>query len=363
MILLSLFLSGNGCKKSPQYNDPFDAHCIEAANALNRDDAKTLRKQLVNGVNPDLKLLDGNSLLYCAASVGAVECIKTLIEYGADINIQSNEGTALHIVAANYSDNKEAAAKLLIDAGIDVSIKNASGFTALDNARANNSTEIASIIENRMKQLGVEITDSFTEISSTPDVSIKSIRGDGLYFCSFTSDERFFGRNATLLDIITFIPNSPEWVFEIENLPEDKLWVEVKKKPIVREQNWLILKNAFEETFGLEFVLEKRQVDLLALSVNPERKITISSSIGNGEFNYGYTEKGIQLRNCSMDDLCTFLSKQFEVEIVNQTGILEKFDLNLDYDPLILKENLDDYGFILLETKEDREGLVVKKVN
>ncbi len=348
--------------KQHKYNSPIDTPCLTAGNALNSDDVVTLRKQLEKGVNPDLRFLSGDSLLHCAAGMGSIECVKLLIEYGADINAEYAEGTALHTITLVYLPNRSEIAQTLVNAGIDVTIKDPDGCTALDNARANNCEKTVSIIEERMKQLGIEIEESFVEISKKPDeVSIKKVKGKGFKSCFITQDGRFVGKNVSLLDVLTSILTSTEWVFETDKLPDEKYWIEVKPVSTSYEEGRLILETALENALGIKFIKEKRIVNLYALSVDPKKTIKIKLTGNEEEPDYEYTEKGIRLTNYDMDELCSFLEKKLEIEVVNHTSLQGQYELYLDFDPLVFQENLNDYGLLLQEIKAEREGIVVKK--
>lgn len=355
----------SGCKDkhtgSYKYNNPFESPCIEAANSLNNDDSETLKKQLERGVNPDLRFLDGSSLLDCAAGSGAIKCVKILIEYKADVNIQSSDGTALHTVARPVLHNQREIAQILIDAGIDVSLKDANGSTALDNARANNYPKIADIIENRMKQLGLKIEDTFIEISKDPNVSIQKVRGNASKsYITFHEKGSFIAVNKTLSEMIAYLSDSP-WICDVDKLPNGIYRVEVKSRLLAQEEIWPILKQAFEKTFNLKFVTQNRPIDLYTLKINPDKALSIRRSQNDGEFHEDYTEKGFHLTHCDMNDLCRFLDQELGIEVINETSLEGIFDLSLDFEPSVLKQNLYDDGLLLVKTKKERETLVIKK--
>ena len=82
---------------------------------------------LINAVD-----CDGRTALYvCAASKGngATECMESLIEYGAETDIQNKGGyTALHMAAI---DKKPSRVNILIRNDADLSVKNQAGYSAL----------------------------------------------------------------------------------------------------------------------------------------------------------------------------------------------------------------------------------------
>jgi len=96
-----------------------------------------LRKLLERGAHLNTKLVntvdgDGRTPLFvCTSSKGrgATECMLTLIEFGAELDIQTDDGyTALHMAAI---DRKPSRVNVLISQGADLSIKNKAGFSPL----------------------------------------------------------------------------------------------------------------------------------------------------------------------------------------------------------------------------------------
>lgn len=76
-------------------------------------------------------LKENESPLFVAAIVkNSLDALKTLIEHGADVNHQANNGyTALHVAAAAKNTK---AIKMLLDAGADPNIRNQMGQTYLE---------------------------------------------------------------------------------------------------------------------------------------------------------------------------------------------------------------------------------------
>jgi len=70
-------------------------------------------------------------LFVCTASKGpgATDCMKTLLEFGAEVDVQNSDGyTALHMAAI---DRKPARVNLLISRDADLSLENNAGFSSL----------------------------------------------------------------------------------------------------------------------------------------------------------------------------------------------------------------------------------------
>lgn len=102
---------------------------IHAAVITNNVDA--LKQHIAAGTNLNEKdPFGGSSPLISAALFGKTEAVKILIEAGADINFQNNDGsTALH--TASFFCRPEIV-KMLLDKNADKAIKNKYGSTAYE---------------------------------------------------------------------------------------------------------------------------------------------------------------------------------------------------------------------------------------
>lgn len=86
-----------------------------------------------------------SSPLHLVARMGKTDFVKTLVEHGAEVNIQTEEmkHTPLHLAAAlGYDD----IAEFLIEKGCDINAKDINGDTALDLAFEHGNSEIVSIL-------------------------------------------------------------------------------------------------------------------------------------------------------------------------------------------------------------------------
>lgn len=93
---------------------------------------------------------DGNSILHYAAIHGKVEFInKVLFARNAEVDIQNEAGqTPLMAVAVETGDLEVA--KALIEAGADVTMEDANGFTAIDYAEAKGRKELAAYLQDAL---------------------------------------------------------------------------------------------------------------------------------------------------------------------------------------------------------------------
>ncbi|HEX8956294.1 MAG TPA: ankyrin repeat domain-containing protein [Burkholderiaceae bacterium] len=87
--------------------------------------------------------------LHYAAAVGDVEIIQLLLDKSAYVDVESPNKTTPLMMAARGGNND--AAKALIEAGADLSLKNDQGMTAVDFARNYDHRDTAALIESAIK--------------------------------------------------------------------------------------------------------------------------------------------------------------------------------------------------------------------
>lgn len=97
--------------------------------------SKIIKSLLKYGADINIKNQSGISSLHCAVYKDNEEIVKLLLENGADVNVRDNEGaTPLHLTVSRYH-NRGAITKILLKYGADVNAKDKRGNTALDIAR------------------------------------------------------------------------------------------------------------------------------------------------------------------------------------------------------------------------------------
>jgi ankyrin repeat protein len=97
-------------------------------------DERFLQAALDYGANPNYVVSDGGQvLLHEAITYDAMENIRILLEYGADINRQNQYG--LTPIAKAAAGRRYEIALLLLQEGADPTIENSSGISAIDYVR------------------------------------------------------------------------------------------------------------------------------------------------------------------------------------------------------------------------------------
>lgn len=109
-----------------------------------RDKKEAVRKLLERGADVNAQDNDGDAPLHGAAQNGNVEIIDMLLAKGADPNLKNKLGGTPLMWAAVFGH--EGAARRLIERGADPSLKDAEGMTARDWAIKNNRHDVARLL-------------------------------------------------------------------------------------------------------------------------------------------------------------------------------------------------------------------------
>lgn len=149
IILINASCSTNAQKKeSPAAKAPeIDIHTAVITNNLT-----ALRQHIAAGTNINEKdPFGGSSPLISAAVFGKPDAAKVLLDAGADVNFQNNDGsTALHTAA--FFCHPEIV-KMLLDKGADKSLKNKYNATAYE-SMVIPFTDVKPVYEMMEKMLG-----------------------------------------------------------------------------------------------------------------------------------------------------------------------------------------------------------------
>ena len=156
--LLSFFLIvffGGACN-STSADDK--AKTVDIHTAIVNNDIETVKKHIAAKKNLNEKdPMGGSSPLITAALFGRTEIAKLLIDAGADLSIQNNDGsTALHVAA--FFCHPEIV-KMLLKKGVDKAVKNKYGSTAYE-TMVSPYKEVKNIyqgIEQMLSPLGLKL--------------------------------------------------------------------------------------------------------------------------------------------------------------------------------------------------------------
>ena len=111
-----------------------------------------VRYLLSKSSNSHASSKDGSTALHFSAASGADSALRTLIMYEVDLNAQNKKGmTALMLLAGNADTNPVNRVKMatsLVQKGAKYDLKNASGQTALDLAKAAKETGLVAYLES-----------------------------------------------------------------------------------------------------------------------------------------------------------------------------------------------------------------------
>lgn len=121
--------------------------------AVTRSKEDLVQKLLDKGADPNIADAEG-AVPLAEACIGArlnQNIIKMLIDKGAKVNHQENNGaTPLIYIAANKQtspENRQAAVKMLLDAGADKKLKDKKGKTALDWSKEMGTKDVADLLK------------------------------------------------------------------------------------------------------------------------------------------------------------------------------------------------------------------------
>lgn len=100
--------------------------------AVYKDDIKKIKSLMESGIDPNAKDEYGRTPLHAAAAVGNVNAVRTLIAYGADINIKSTGRVqAVPILIQAATNAHFDVVKILLESGANPKVQDNAGLTAL----------------------------------------------------------------------------------------------------------------------------------------------------------------------------------------------------------------------------------------
>ena len=161
LFLLGLFLmSACGNRDNAKDGKPK----VDIHTAVVTDNLDALQQHIDAGT--DLNELDpygGSSPLISAALFDKPEMVKILIDAGADLNFQNNDGSTALITAAFFG--RPEIVKILLDSGADKTIKNKYGATAYESVAApfSEAKNTYDMMGKMLEPLGLKLDYAYLE--------------------------------------------------------------------------------------------------------------------------------------------------------------------------------------------------------
>lgn len=143
--------------------------------AAQKNDASTVRKTIVDGVDVNIANHQGMTPLMLAAEMNNFLCIDALLENGALIDSQDNQGRTALFHAAQHRKNGHGAIISLLANNADVNMPDEQGWTPLMIAVARGDVQTI----ERLFDAGADINQTNEEGKSSVDLS-KERSWDGI---------------------------------------------------------------------------------------------------------------------------------------------------------------------------------------
>jgi uncharacterized protein len=174
-IVMTVFTMSVSCttdkQKGESTTDSAKAPSIDIHTAVVSDNLEALKQHIAAGSNINEKdPFGGSSPLISAAVFGKTEAARILLDAGADVNFQNNDGsTALH-TAAFFC--RPEIVKMLLDKGADKTIKNKYGATAYESMLAPYSDMKGTyeMMEKMLGPMGLKLDYAYIE-KTRPEIA------------------------------------------------------------------------------------------------------------------------------------------------------------------------------------------------
>ncbi|WP_439488479.1 ankyrin repeat domain-containing protein [Algoriphagus sp.] len=158
MAILTLMSCGTSSSKKEGAPD------IDLHTAVITDNTEAVKQHIAAGSNLNEKdPFGGSSPLITAAIFGKKDMAVLLLDAGADINFQNNDGSTALISAAFFG--RPEIVRLLLDKNADKTIKNKYGTTAYDNVSAPFAEvkEVYDIMGGMLEPMGLKLDYAYLE--------------------------------------------------------------------------------------------------------------------------------------------------------------------------------------------------------
>ena len=174
--------------------------------AVEKNDIESVRKLLEDGANPNATDEFGDAILMQAALYSTADCMKLLLDKGADVNFKNKQGHSALLFCAHEPEK----IKLLVARGADVNISGKSGNTALLVAAVgtNNYEAVKLLIDNGANPLAKNLIKESalvraTTLAGNDVIDLLLLKGNEIdsvteNFTPLTAAIAFSNRNAVL---------------------------------------------------------------------------------------------------------------------------------------------------------------------
>ena len=161
MVMFSLIII-SACNTSAQKKE--GAPDVDLHTAILSDNLDAVKQHIAVGSNLNEKdPFGGSSPLITAALFDKRDAVKLLLDAGADINFQNNDGSTALISAAFFG--RPEVVEMLLAKDADKTIKNKYGATALDNVSAPFAEvkEVYDVMGNMLAPMGLKLDYAYLE--------------------------------------------------------------------------------------------------------------------------------------------------------------------------------------------------------
>lgn len=156
VIIFLTFLMLTGCGNNPM--EGITKPEISLMDAAMKGKVEMIRQHITAGTKLDEQdPQSGSTALIAAATFGQAEAALTLIENGADLEVQNNEGSTALITAAFFC--RTEIVKALLEKGAERGAKNNAGATALDsvNGPFNEIKPVYDLLQGILGPVGLKL--------------------------------------------------------------------------------------------------------------------------------------------------------------------------------------------------------------
>lgn len=140
----------------PKINSYLNSDLIDT---VKNHDVEGVRNLLEAGADPNA-IRDNGSALIWAVGTNLSDMVKLFIDYGADVDFRTNDGTTPLMVAAAM--NNTGIGRMLIDSGADINARSMIGWTALMGAIRSKHVEFVNFLLDMGADINTKSLQGYT---------------------------------------------------------------------------------------------------------------------------------------------------------------------------------------------------------